>query len=120
MKPKTPPIATAAASPPQPPSSEPISAPVKAPASSMPSMAMLTTATRSESTPASPPSAIGTARTTVACSMPVSENALPAVAQTRKAVTATNRPKPSARPVQRIPPRMNCRAPRKASSAAAK
>ena len=60
----------------------------------MPSMPMLTTATRSDSTPTSPPRAIGTARTTVASSMPVSENDLPAVAQTRKAVTTRKKPMP--------------------------
>ncbi len=85
----------------QPPSSEPTSAPVKAPASSMPSMPMLTTATRSDSTPARPPSAIGTARTIEAWNMPVSENALPAAAQTRKAATASRKPMPRTRLDQR-------------------
>src|SRR5664279_1295123 len=76
-KPMRPPTTMAAPSPIQPPSSEPTIAPVKAPDSIMPSMPMLTTATRSDSTPTRPPSAIGTARTTVASSMPVSENDLP-------------------------------------------
>jgi hypothetical protein len=101
-----------------PPNSEPTIAPVKAPDSSIPSMPMLTTATRSDSTPARPPSAIGTARSTVASSMPVSENALPSAAHTRKAVTTRNRPMPRNQLDQRAPPRRNWRTPKNASSAA--
>ena len=51
---------------------------------------------------------------TVACSMPVSENYLPAVAQTRNAVTARSRPMPKNRLDRFAAPRMNWRAPRKA------
>jgi len=111
---------TAEISPPNPPIKDPISAPVNAPASNIPSMAMLTTATRSDSTPANPPSAIGTARTIVACSIPVREKDLPAVAQTRKAATASTSPNPIESAVHRAPPRKNWRTPRKARTAAAR
>ena len=82
-------------------------------------MAMLTTPERSQSVPARPPSAIGTARTIVACSMPVSEKDLPAVAQTRKAATAMARPTAIETVDHLAPPRMNWRTPRKARMAAA-
>ncbi len=81
-------------------------------------MAMLTTATRSQSTPASPPSAIGTARIIVACSMPVSENDFPAVAQVRNAVTSSKSPMPKRIPLVFAAPGRNCRTPKNASSAA--
>lgn len=98
---------TAEINPPTPPIKDPVSAAVNAPASSIPSTAMLTTATRSDSTPANPPSAIGTALTIVACSIPVREKDLPAVAHTRKAKTARTSPKPMESAVHLAPPRKN-------------
>ena len=82
-------------------------------------MPILTTATRSLRTPASPPMAIGTARTTVACSMPVSEKALPAVAQTRKAAMMIAKPMPSAQEAPLPVLETHCLTPRKARRAAA-
>ena len=103
----------------QPPSSDPKRAPAKAPASSMPSIAILITATRSHRMPPSAASAMGTARTTVACSMPVSEIDLPAVAHTRKAMARMTRPIPRDNPVHRPPPRRNSLVPRNARMIAA-
>ena len=59
-----------------------------APANSIPAIPMFITAPLSHIIPAIAAKAIGTALTTVACSIPVRENDLPAVAQTKKAAIA--------------------------------
>src|SRR3990172_13159964 len=89
------------------PKDDPTMAATNAPPSNMPSMAMLTTATRSDITPASAPRAIGTDRFTVSSSIPASENDLPAAAQVRKANTTRIRATESTTWSNRLNPRVN-------------
>ena len=88
MNPNPPPTKIAKINPIKLPKIEPKRAPANAPANSIPSIPMFITATLSHIIPAIAAKAIGTALTTVACSIPVRENDLPAVAQTKKAAIA--------------------------------
>ncbi len=101
-------------------SSDETSTATKAPPSSMPSMAMLMTATRSHRTPDSAPSVIGTLRTMVACSIPMrlkDPTELWAVAHPRKANTKRMKPKANTR-LDHLPnPRANWIPPSEARTA---
>ncbi len=113
-----PPVAIPARIPTHGPSVDPTSAPTKAPDSSIPSMPMLITATRSHITPVSAPKVMGVLLITDTCSMPTRLNSLPAAAHPRKAKTNNIRPMPSTMLVALPKPRASCIPPRKASTAA--
>jgi hypothetical protein len=92
---------------------------VNAPDSIIPSMPMFTTPTRSQSTPARPAKAMGTARTTVACKSPISESDLSAVAQVKNAITNNAMAMPRKRLAMLLADVISSRTPRKAMTTAA-
>src|SRR3990170_3175385 len=96
----------------------PISEPIIAPISIMPSMAMLTTPARSQSTPESAARVIGTALSSDELSSPPRLVDVPAAAQTRNPNTKKPATSPNARFVMRPKPRTSSTAPRKMQTSA--
>ena len=96
----------------------PTTAPVNAPERSIPSIPMLMTPERSQSTPLKAPNVIGTDRRTVLCSIPRRLRERSRAAHVRKANTNNSITIPSTRVVRRPNPRVNCTPPRKPQTAA--